>query len=130
MGNYEDPDFQQRKDTAAAAKKALLQKFHAAAGDPKIAQLQVKRAAVSEARQVRKALREAAELKSKTELAEELARAAKREAQARLEAEKAAALLAAEQTEREAAVAAEKKAARDARYAARKAAKKVRRRGY
>jgi hypothetical protein len=45
-----------------------------------------------------------------------------REAQARLEAEKAATLLAAEEAERAAAIAAEKKAERDARYAARKAA--------
>ena len=69
-------------------------------------------------------------IKREAELAEELAIAAKREAQARLEAEKAAALLAAEQAEREAVIAVEKKAERDARYAARKAAKKVRRRGY
>src|SRR5271170_8036925 len=125
MSNY-DPDLQKRKDTAAAAKKALLRKFQAAAEDPKITQRQAERVAINEARIVRRAEREAARLKSETELA----RAAKREAQARLETEKAVALLAAEQTEREAAVAAEKKAARDARYAARKAAKKVRRRGY
>ncbi len=129
MSNY-DPDLQKRKDTAAAAKKALLRKFQAAAEDPKITQRQAERVAINEARIVRRAEREAAQLKSETELAEELARAAKREAQALLETEKAVALLAAEQTEREAAVAAEKKAARDARYAARKAAKKVRRRGY
>ena len=130
MSNYRDPDFQTRKDTAAAAKKALLQKFLAAAEDPKIAQRQAERAAINEARLVRKAEREAARLKRETELAEELAAAAKREAQDRLEAEKVAALLAAKDAEREAEIAAEKKAERDARYAARKAAKKVRRRGY
>jgi E3 ubiquitin-protein ligase DOA10 len=130
MGNYKDPDFQERKDTAAAAKKALLQKFLEAAEDPKIAQRQAQRVAINEARMVRKAEREAARLKRETELAEELATAAKREAHDRLEAEKAATLLATKNAEREAAITAEKKAERDARYAARKAAKKVRRRGY
>ena len=108
MGNYKDPDFQTRKDTAAAAKKAMLQKFRAAADDPNIAQRQAERVAINEARSVRMAAREAARIKREAELAEELAMAAKREAQARLEAEKAAALLAAEQAEREAAIAAEK----------------------
>ena len=61
---------------------------------------------------------------------EEAVRAAEREARARLEAEKAATLFAAEQVERTAAIAAEKKAERDARYAARKTDKKVRRRGH
>jgi hypothetical protein len=130
MGNYNDPDFQERRDTAAAAKRALLQKFLAAAEDPKIAQRQAERAAINEARLIRKAEREAARLQRETELAEELATAVKRDAQARLEAEKAATLLAAQNAEREAAIAGEKKAERDARYAARKAAKKVRRRGY
>ncbi|MGB6798187.1 MAG: hypothetical protein WBE48_16880, partial [Xanthobacteraceae bacterium] len=74
--------------------------------------------------------REAVRLKREADLAEELVKAANREAQARLEAEKAATLLAAEEAKRAAAIAAEKKAERDARYAARKAAKKVRRRGY
>jgi Family of unknown function (DUF6481) len=129
MSNY-DPDLQKRKDTAAAAKKALLQKFQAAAEDPKIARRQAERMATNEARMVRKAEREAARLKRETELAEEVVRAAEREPLARLEAEKAATLLAAEQVEREAAIAAEKKAQRDARYAARKVDKKVRRRGY
>jgi hypothetical protein len=46
------------------------------------------------ARLLQRAGREAARLKRETELAEELATAAKREAQARLEAEKAATLLA------------------------------------
>ena len=78
----------------------------------------------------RKAAREAGRLKHETELAEELATVAKRDVQARLEAEKAATLLAVQNAEREAAIAVEKKAERDARYAARKAAKKVRRRGY
>ena len=59
-----------------------------------------------------------------------VAKSRNREARARLEAEKAATLFAAEQVERTAAIAAEKKAERDARYAARKTDKKVRRRGH
>jgi hypothetical protein len=130
MGNYKDPDFQERKDIAAAAKKALLQKFVAAAEDPKMAQRQAERVAINEARLVRMAEREAVRLKREADLAEDLVKAANREAQARLEAENAATVHAAEEAERAAAIAAGKKAERDARYAARKAAKKVRRRGY
>jgi hypothetical protein len=129
MNNY-DPSLQKRKDTSTAAKKALLQKFQAAAEDPKMAQRQAERVVINEARMVRRAGREAARLTREIEIAEEVARAAEREALAQLEAERAAALLAAEQVQREAAIAAEKKAERDARYAARKADKKVRRRGY
>jgi hypothetical protein len=57
MSNY-DPDLQKRKDTAAAAKRTLLQKFKAAAEDPKIAQRQAGRMAINEARVVRRAERE------------------------------------------------------------------------
>ena len=59
MSNY-DPGFQKRKDTAAAAKNALLQKFKAATEDPKIAQRQAERMAINEARVVRRAERKAA----------------------------------------------------------------------
>ena len=69
MSYYQDPDLQTRKDTAAAAKKALLQKFQAAAVDPKIARRQAERMAINEARMVRRAEREAARLKRETELA-------------------------------------------------------------
>jgi hypothetical protein len=67
-------------------------------------------------------LREAGEAeveRRKTELASQIAR----------EAEAADIVRAAETSEREAAVAAEQKALRDARYVARKAAKKQRRKG-
>ena len=60
MGNY-DPGLQKRKDTSTAAKKALLQKFQAAAEDPKMAQRQGPNSAlINEARMVRRAGREAA----------------------------------------------------------------------
>ena len=130
MGTYNNSDFLKRRGSAAAAKKASLQKFLAAAEDPKLAQHQAKRSAINEARLIRKAEREVALLKRETELAEELAAAAERDALAKLKAEKMAALLALQNAQRETEIIAEKKAERDARYAARKAAKKVRRRGY
>ena len=60
MGNYKDPNLQQRQNTAAAAKMALLQKFQAASDDPTIAERQAARVAVNEARLVRMAEREVA----------------------------------------------------------------------
>ena len=62
--NY-DPSLQKRKDTSTAAKKALLQKFQAAAEDPKMAQRQAERVVINEARMVRRAGREAAHLRAK-----------------------------------------------------------------
>src|ERR1700677_805443 len=107
MSYYRDPDLQTRKDAAATAKKALLEKFKAAADDPKVAQRQAERVAINEARLGRKAEREATRLKREAALAAESAAAVKREEEARIEAEKHAALLAAEQAEREAAIAVE-----------------------
>jgi len=66
----------------------------------------------------------------KAELAEQGAHAADLALQAEREAEKAEALIAAEKAESAALLEGEQKAARDIRYAARKAAKKERRRGY
>jgi hypothetical protein len=85
---------------------------------------------MNEARLVRMAEREAAKRAREAELAEQAARAAELAAQAQREAEEADALLAAERDERAILLEAEQKAARDARYAARKVAKKERRRGY
>src|SRR5215470_4142429 len=101
--SFQDPDHQQRKSAAAAAKQAMLQKFRAASEDPEVARRHAARVAMNEARLVRMAEREA---------------------------EEAEALLAAEEAKRAILLEAEQKAARDARYAARKAAKKERRRGY
>jgi hypothetical protein len=130
MGSYKTPDVKSRQSDAAAARKAMLEKFRAASGDPAIASRQAERASVSEARVVRVAARDEAKKVAAAEKAAEAARAAERVAQAKRDAEKAEALLAAEKVERAAALEAEQKAARDARYAARKSAKKVRRRGY
>ena len=130
MSSYKDPDLQQRQNDAAAAKKAALEKFRAASEDPAVATRHATRVAVNEARLVRIGEREAAKRAREAELAEQATRAAEFAAQAQREAEKAGALIAAEEAEREASVKAEQKVARDARYAARKAAKKERRRGY
>ena len=130
MSSYKDPDLQHRQRDAAAAKKATLEKFRAAADDPAVAMRHATRVAMNGARLVRIAEREAAKRTREAELAEQATRAAELALQAQCEAEKVEALAAAEKAEREALVAAEQEVARDARYAARKAAKKERRRGY
>jgi hypothetical protein len=130
MSSYKDPDFQRRQSDAAAAKKAALEKFRTASEDPAVATRRATRVAVNEARLVRIAEREAAKRVREAELAEQVAHAAELAAQAQREAEKVEALIGAEKIEREASLKAEQKMARDARYATRKAAKKVRRRGY
>lgn len=130
MSSYKDPDLKERQGAAAAAKKAILEKFRAASDDPAIAARDAARAAVSEARRVRAAEREAAKEKLAAERAEQAARTAELAAQAQREAEATEARTAAEKEELGALLKAEQKEARDARYAARKAAKKERRRGY
>jgi hypothetical protein len=128
--SYKSPDLQDRKNTAAAAKKAMLEKFRAAANDPAAAQRKVARAAVSDARVVRATEREAARKAKAAELAAQSLRDRQLAELVKREAEETEALAVAKKAEREGALAAEQKIARDARYAARKAAKKVRRRGY
>jgi hypothetical protein len=124
MSNFQDPDHHQRRSAAAAARQAMLQKFRAASEAPEVARRQAARVAMNEARLVRQTEREAAKRAREAELAEQAARAAELAAQAQREAEEAAALLAAQAAEREILLKAEQKSARDARYAARKAAKK------
>ena len=101
---YKDKDFGERLSTAAAARRATLERFRARPGpdDPAVAERRATRQAISVAREARVAEREAA-----------------REAATAREAE--AGRRAAEQADRVAALEAERKAARDARYAARKA---------
>jgi hypothetical protein len=122
--SFQDPDHQQRQSAAAAAKQAMLQKFRAASEDPEVARRHAARVAMNEERLVRMAEREAAKRAREAELAEQAARAAELGAQAQREAEEAEALLTAERAERAILLEAEQKAARDARYAARKAAKR------
>ena len=85
---------------------------------------------MNEARAGRTAEREAAKKVREAELAEQAVRAAELAAQAQREIEKAEALVAAEGPNARRRWRPKQKAERDARYAARKAAKKVRRRGY
>jgi hypothetical protein len=130
MSNFRSPDVLERRNNAAAVKKAMLEKFRAAAQDPALEQQRLNRIAINEAREVRAAEREVAKKVLEAEQAVLATKAAERATLAQREAEQAEALIAAETAELEAAKAAEQKAERDARYAARKAAKKVRRRGY
>ena len=130
MSSYKDSDLQERRSASAAAKKATLEKFRAASEDPAVATRHAGRVAVHEARLVRIAERDAAKRVREAEMAEQATRAAEFASQAQREVEKAEALISAEKAAREVSLEAEQKAARDARYAARKAAKKVRRRGY
>ena len=131
MSRYKDPDLQQRQDNAVAAKKATLEKFRAASGDHALAKRQAAtRVAVNEARTIRVVEREGAKKLRKAELDEQATRAAELFAENQREAEKVEARMAAEKAERQALLEVEQKAARDVRYKARKAAKKVRRRGY
>ena len=74
--------------------------------------------------------REAAKKTQEAERAAQAVRDAERVAQAKREAAEAEARIAADKIEQEALLEMEQKAIRDARYAARKAAKKERRRGY
>jgi Family of unknown function (DUF6481) len=129
--SFRVPDVLERRNNAAAVKKAMLEKFRAVTQDPVLAEQQrLKRIAINEARDARTAERDAARKVREAELAAQAAREAELAAQAAREAEAAEALAKAEAAERALALAAEQKAERDARYAARKAAKKVRRRGY
>jgi hypothetical protein len=130
MSSYQAPDLHERRKNAAAVKKTMLEKFRAASQDPAVEQQRANRLAINEARSVRMAEREAAKKVCEAELAVQAARQAELAAQARLEVEQLEALIVAEKAEAGAKLASEQKAERDARYAARKAAKKVRRRGY
>ena len=128
--SFKYPDLQDRLKSSAAAKSAMLEKLRAAANDPDREKRDAERMAIAQARAVRMAERETARKAQEAELARQAAIAAEAAKQAQLEAERLDALKLAEDAERLVALEAEQKAARDARYAARKAAKKVRRRGY
>jgi hypothetical protein len=120
----------ERRNNAAAVKKAMLEKFRANAQDPALEEARLKRIAIQEAREVRQAERDAARKVQEAELARLAAIEAEKQLQAKREAEELEALMAAEKEAAAEALLAEQKAARDARYASRKAAKKERRRGY
>jgi hypothetical protein len=125
------PDYLERRNSAAEARKSMLERFRAAPGpeDPEFVKRQAERQAIQEARLARAAEREVARKAHEAELAEQARREAELAADAERRAAEEAAQLAVEEGERQRALEAEQKAKRDARYAARKAAKKRRRRG-
>lgn len=122
MSAFKENDLKERLNTAAEAKRAMLERFRAkpAADDPAVIEREEARKALAAARELRAAERKAAKEAETTRLAAEQA---EREAEAARQAAEAAvreAALKAEHEEREAALEIERKAARDARYAARK----------
>lgn len=124
MTSFRDTDLQDRQKNASEARKAMLQKFLAKADDPILEQRRAERAAVEEARRARQAEREAARLIEEQRLAAEAAAREAAELEAMRLAEEEAARKALEEEEKMVALLAEQKANRDARYAARKAAAK------
>ena len=117
--SFKQPGLLERQQAAAKAKKAALEKFHAKAADPALAQRLTARAARAADRKAIKNVRDAEKAEKKVRDAE---RARQAEREAALEAERAAAAKAQRESELEA----ERKATRDARYAARKTRSKRR----
>jgi Family of unknown function (DUF6481) len=113
MNSFKKPDFVERRDAAAHAKKAALQKFRKSAADPAFAERQTARIANARAA---KNVREI----EKAEKVRDAERAQQAERDAAIWAEQAAA----ESANREVTLQAERKAGRDARYAARKSRSK------
>ncbi len=111
--------FNDRRDEAAAAKRALVERFKARppADDPAVLARAAERKAIADARDKRAA--ERAVIKAEQDEQRKAQERAMAEAaeQARLEAEARLA----DQAARDEAIRAERKAARDAKYAARKA---------
>lgn len=134
MSQFRSPDAFERRNNAAAVKKAMLEKFRSATQDPDLELKRQQRLAIAEARDARLAQREAErEAERKVRAVEEARLAAieaERQAKLQKEAEELAALEAADKAAANEALLAEQKAKRDARYAARKAAKKNKKRGY
>jgi hypothetical protein len=63
--SFRVPDLEERQSSAAAAKKAMLEKFRAASADPAAAERHAARAAIHEARLARMAEREAAKRRAR-----------------------------------------------------------------
>jgi hypothetical protein len=132
MSNHYDQSLRDRLSLASEAKKKLLAKFKSAMvlDDPTKIEKRREREAIVAARAQRAQQRETARQLHEIKLSNQAAIAAEVAAEAKRAADEQVAREAAEKVEREALLQAEQKTIRDARYAARKAAKKVRRRGY
>jgi Family of unknown function (DUF6481) len=128
MSNRSVPNLEERLKHASEARKSMLAKFKMSLVEgPAAIEKRQRRQAIAAARAARAVQREEARLREEGDRAKQ----AELAAHAAADAERAAPEQAApEQAERNALLEAEQKAARDARYAARKAAKKQRRRGY
>jgi Family of unknown function (DUF6481) len=117
MTGFKKPDFIERQETAAKARKVALEKFRTMAADPALAEnLKARTASAAE----RQAVKNARKIEKAEKIARESERAQQAERAAAIEAERTAA----ERAQREGALLTEQKAARDARYAARKARSK------
>ncbi|HEY2526356.1 MAG TPA: DUF6481 family protein [Xanthobacteraceae bacterium] len=117
MAGFKQPDFIERQEAAAKARKLASEKFRAKVADPALAERLTARAVGAAQRSAIKTTREIERVEKKAREAEQAQRA---ERDAAIEAERAKA----ESAERERASQAEQKAARDARYAARKSRSK------
>ena len=113
MSGFKQPDFLERQEAAAEAKKTALEKFRARAADPTLPERLTARTASTADRRAAKNVRE-------IEKAERKLRDAERAQQVERDAARQAERAGAEGANRELALQAESKAARDARYAARK----------
>ena len=131
MSNY-NQTLQDRLSVAAQAKKSMLENFKKSLilDDPAKIESRRQREAILVARAEREAQREVSRQQREAELARQALIEAEAAAAAKHAMKEQAARDAAEQAERQVALLAEQKTARDIRYAARKAAKKERRRGY
>jgi hypothetical protein len=119
MSGFKQPNFLERQEAAARAKKAALEKFRAKATDPALADRLTERMVQAADRKAIKNIRAA-------EKAENRSREAERTQQAEREAALQAQLASAEGAQRERDLEAQRKAARDARYSARKSRSKRR----
>jgi hypothetical protein len=113
------PNLNDRLSASAAARKALIEGFKAKRDDPEMLARRAALKEISDAREIRRSQRQAAQQVEAARLAEETAAAAA-EQKAREDEEER---LAQEAKANAAALEAERKAKRDARYAARKARK-------
>lgn len=118
---FKGSKYEDRREAAADAKKALIERFKARppADDPAVLARAAERKAIQEAREIRTV--ERARLKAEDDVRRAMEDTARHVAEAAAAEE--AATRAAEQTARDEAIRAERKAARDAKYAARKARK-------
>jgi uncharacterized protein YaiL (DUF2058 family) len=113
MAGFKQPDFIERQEAAAKARKVALDKFRAKVADPGLADRLTARTARAAEHSAIKATRE---IEKAEKNAREVERSQQAERDAAIETERAKA----ESAERERALQAKQKTARDARYTARK----------